>query len=163
MFSNGDIMLLIITTALLYRGGANMALINCPECGKEISDKSEVCIHCGYPLKNSSGIYETINNKTYDVGFLLDDKICKIDKIEMVRNLSQCDLYTAKDIADKYSPSNQTIQPKTQSFVPKCPTCGSTNVEKISLTSKAVGGVMFGLFSSNVRKTMHCKNCGYKW
>ena len=27
-----------------------MALINCPECGKEISDKSKVCIHCGYPI-----------------------------------------------------------------------------------------------------------------
>lgn len=27
-----------------------MALIKCPECGKEISDKSEVCIHCGYPI-----------------------------------------------------------------------------------------------------------------
>lgn len=28
-----------------------MALIKCPECGKEVSDKAEVCIHCGYPLK----------------------------------------------------------------------------------------------------------------
>ncbi len=28
-----------------------MALINCPECGKEISDSSDKCIHCGYPLK----------------------------------------------------------------------------------------------------------------
>ena len=28
-----------------------MALINCPECGKEISDKSEKCINCGYPIK----------------------------------------------------------------------------------------------------------------
>ena len=27
-----------------------MALIKCPECGKEISDKANVCIHCGYPL-----------------------------------------------------------------------------------------------------------------
>ena len=27
-----------------------MALINCPECGKEISDKAKDCIHCGYPL-----------------------------------------------------------------------------------------------------------------
>ena len=25
-----------------------MALINCPECGKQISDKSETCINCGY-------------------------------------------------------------------------------------------------------------------
>ena len=27
-----------------------MALINCPECGKEISDKASACIHCGFPL-----------------------------------------------------------------------------------------------------------------
>lgn len=29
-----------------------MALIKCPECGKEISDKSSACIHCGYPIAN---------------------------------------------------------------------------------------------------------------
>lgn len=28
-----------------------MALIKCPECGKEISNKSVNCINCGYPLK----------------------------------------------------------------------------------------------------------------
>lgn len=28
-----------------------MALIKCPECGKEVSDKAESCIHCGAPLK----------------------------------------------------------------------------------------------------------------
>lgn len=27
-----------------------MALIKCPECNKEISDKAPACIHCGYPL-----------------------------------------------------------------------------------------------------------------
>lgn len=27
-----------------------MALVNCPECGKSISDKSKNCINCGYPL-----------------------------------------------------------------------------------------------------------------
>lgn len=31
-----------------------MALINCPECGREISDKSKACIHCGYPLRLES-------------------------------------------------------------------------------------------------------------
>ena len=29
-----------------------MALIKCPECGQDISDKVEICIHCGYPLPN---------------------------------------------------------------------------------------------------------------
>lgn len=47
--------------------------------------------------------------------------------------------------------------------VPKCPTCGSTNVEKISTAKKAFGFAMVGLFSGNFGKTMHCKNCGYKW
>lgn len=36
-----------------------MALIKCPECGKEISDASAACIHCGYPLNKNSGIQET--------------------------------------------------------------------------------------------------------
>ena len=53
--------------------------------------------------------------------------------------------------------------PPKKRYVPKCPTCGSPNIAKISLASKAAGGFMFGLFSSNVRKTMKCKNCGYKW
>lgn len=27
-----------------------MALIKCPECNKEVSDKAEICVHCGYPI-----------------------------------------------------------------------------------------------------------------
>ena len=30
-----------------------MALINCPECGKNVSDTIESCIHCGYVLKKT--------------------------------------------------------------------------------------------------------------
>jgi hypothetical protein len=30
-----------------------MALINCPECNKEISDKVSACPHCGYPVSGS--------------------------------------------------------------------------------------------------------------
>lgn len=47
--------------------------------------------------------------------------------------------------------------------IPKCPTCQSIDIEKISVTKKTLGGIMFGLFSSNVRNTFYCKNCGYKW
>lgn len=37
-----------------------MALINCPECGKSISNTSENCIHCGCLIKKS----KKINKKT---------------------------------------------------------------------------------------------------
>lgn len=32
-----------------------MAMIKCPECGVEISDKAKKCPHCGYPIKKSKG------------------------------------------------------------------------------------------------------------
>ena len=38
-----------------------MALIKCPECGREISDKSKQCIHCGYPIE------QTNKNTTYAI------------------------------------------------------------------------------------------------
>ena len=61
-----------------------MALIKCPECGNEISDKSTQCIHCGYPLDelktnfliNALGKNEEIinyyfkNRENYLYGFL---------------------------------------------------------------------------------------------
>jgi len=28
-----------------------MALINCPECNKQISDKAEICVGCGSPVE----------------------------------------------------------------------------------------------------------------
>lgn len=36
-----------------------MAMINCPECGKEISDKAKTCIHCGCPIGEESGENKT--------------------------------------------------------------------------------------------------------
>jgi uncharacterized membrane protein YvbJ len=48
-----------------------MALINCPECQKEISDKTKNCPHCGYPFvlndkENSQKIYNKDWNRIKD-------------------------------------------------------------------------------------------------
>lgn len=32
-----------------------MALVNCPECEREISDQASMCPHCGYPMRGLSG------------------------------------------------------------------------------------------------------------
>ena len=34
-----------------------MALMKCPECNKEISDTTSVCIHCGYKIGSNSQKY----------------------------------------------------------------------------------------------------------
>lgn len=40
-----------------------MALINCPECGKEISDKVKACPHCGYSFSEK----ENTTNQTTEI------------------------------------------------------------------------------------------------
>lgn len=37
-----------------------MALINCPECRKSISDNSNKCIYCGYPIKKAKNTHSLV-------------------------------------------------------------------------------------------------------
>ena len=34
----------------ILMGDVKMALVRCPECGREVSDKAAACIHCGCPM-----------------------------------------------------------------------------------------------------------------
>lgn len=67
-----------------------MALIQCPECGNQISDKAENCIHCGFPLNKTqenliiSVKYEGPINKIvyylYDENGILFDSVLAGEK-----------------------------------------------------------------------------------
>ena len=59
-----------------------MPLVNCPECGKQISDSAAACPHCGYPLSSlppvqvrsspkSTRLEEVTVNKPVGVLFLI--------------------------------------------------------------------------------------------
>lgn len=50
-----------------------------------------------------------------------------------------------------------------QQNIPKCPTCGSTNVHPISAGKKAVGFLTVGVFSKNFGKSYECDDCKYRW
>lgn len=45
-----------------------MALIKCPECGKEVSSEANACIHCGFPLKKENKENNEINGQ-YVIGY----------------------------------------------------------------------------------------------
>lgn len=53
-----------------------MAMINCPECGQEISDKAKKCIHCGKVFIEEEIVQEEI--KCIECGAVLsvNDEIC---------------------------------------------------------------------------------------
>ena len=56
-----------------------MALITCPDCGSQVSDKAKACIHCGCPLTVEQGKL-IIRGKRYTDGlykhiyFLYDER-----------------------------------------------------------------------------------------
>ena len=52
--------------------------------------------------------------------------------------------------AIKNSNFNNSSKSKNENNIPRCPTCNSSDVEKISTTKKILGGAIFGLFSSDV-------------
>ena len=50
-----------------------MALIKCPECGGQVSDKAPACIHCGYPITSESSNYQyscLIDGEVIDLTYL---------------------------------------------------------------------------------------------
>ena len=96
--------------------------------------------------------------------FLILCDISEDDKfLQTMSDLKDKDIieYNLKMSQFKIQVNQQSQQ--QESNKPHCPTCGSTNIEKISFGKKAFGGAMFGIFSSDIRNTMHCKNCGAKW
>lgn len=50
-----------------------------------------------------------------------------------------------------------------ETYVVKCPTCGSPNCERVSTTSKVVSAAAFGLYSNKRSKQFKCNNCEYVW
>lgn len=64
---------------------------------------------------------------------------------------------------DKYIPKGIAIPPERVRHLPECPICHSLNVSKIGTVKKYSSFAVMGVFSSNIGKTMECKNCGYKF
>lgn len=65
------------------------------------------------------------------------------------------------ECAECYVVEQKKIRPTSN--VPKCPTCGSSDIEKISVTSKAVDTVIFGILGTKRYKTFRCNKCKYEW
>ena len=137
-----------------------MALINCPECGKEISDKSDKCIHCGYPLKKNTIINNKEYNLSYELELVLNGK--NIEAIKSIREKTGLGLADGKYIADYMNNHKQC--PDVLNFkqekanVLRCPKCGSTQI-----TTGARGVNHFWGFIGASKTVDRCGNCGHTW
>ena len=131
----------------VYKGIVIAGSLTCPTCKQKMTHMN---------LTDREWYVITANSLDLDFIFALD-KLKAEDPIEFQIKMQQLIKINKERIAD------EKVLKASQSNIPKCPTCGSTNIKKISGTKRFVSTGIFGLASSNVGKTMQCENCGYKW
>lgn len=123
-----------------------------------INKEEQTCQYCGcnlLPMNIDVFEFGTIVDISGDPSFIeaMDDLKQK-DPIEFQLKMSQF-----KTQLQQQESSKQTEEANQ----PHCPTCGSTDIQKISGTKRWLSTGLFGLASSDIGKSMCCKKCGYKW
>lgn len=170
-----------------------MALINCPECGKQISGKAEVCIGCGYPIAKHFG---NVEEPKKDFEEIADEIYAKcvpntVEAIKQLRIATGCDLKKAHDAMylrqvgrtleeqtkrNKEIKQQKKIQKEQERFyknLAKCPKCKSTSIsydtKKLSLGRALVGDMIAGAPGailgglSSKKGYAVCLKCGKRW
>lgn len=185
-----------------------MALIKCPECNGQVSDKASACPHCGCPAtefnksKNQETISETArcpichNTITpemkmcpvchYGIPNTIENYTCNIDgRLVDLRSVKKYvdagDIWNAQMFAISTAKLQRADAEALVSEIqrehkiplefhathmpptPKCPTCGSTRIEKLDAFTRGAALGLFGIASKTARSQFICKNCGYKW
>lgn len=88
------------------------------------------------------------------------------DVVDEIKDLMK---YSLKQSVNKHTYNHQStqssklIQSTQTQNIPKCPTCGSTNIRKIKTGERTASIIGFGIFSRKANKIWKCENCGYLW
>lgn len=152
----------------------------CIECGRELFDYDNKCDKCNSTNIITKNEYDKIVLEINDSSFLRRNKLMQNDKYKKIYALIQRpkeyesipEILRYNDNQIEYDDAywervnNHTTnkQPEqSQSNIPKCPTCGSTNISKIGTFNRMLSTGFLGLASGKIGKTMRCKNCFYTW
>lgn len=116
--------------------------------------------NCQY-LKGSE--IRILMNISKDKDFIQSMDILKKKNIEKFNQKMYIYKAQMQEQREQYEKLQSQPQKQELQCIPKCPTCGSTNIKKISGTKRWLTTGILGLASSDVGKTMQCNKCGYKW
>lgn len=156
-----------------------MKLFYCPICGTIYFVGGSKCKKCNSEIlrvesKNHIEYYEEKASELYGNNLeinkvLFDEEICH-------NPLYNSNTAEEAEIAYKEKKANEKRRRAMQESLkreeeerhrinndPRCPTCSSYNVKRISGMKRAVHGYAFGIFSKTAFSQYECINCGYKW
>ena len=146
-------------------------LCYCKNCGRivqEVYGKNEQkCDYCNYMLQYIPEKFLLGKSKS-----IFKDDLKEQFINEYIKSSSEFDqyLFDHRD-EDLYNRRRENEAKMThgksileeKSRIPKCPSCGSSNISKIGLLNRAVSFELVGFASSKIGKTHKCKNCGTTW
>lgn len=122
----------------------------CPYCGNVQEYESlENCLLCNTTMVTTDIPYDFMEWTTNE-----EEVKNKIYKKYGVKYKKEYDPHALEKLAQAKEKGE---------YIPRCPTCQSPDVEKLSTATKIVSTGFFGLGSKTVGKTYKCKNCGYYW
>ena len=141
--------------------GKQAFLSYCPKCGNQgiYENGNEICQYCG--TKELPTKYD------WDKWLFGSEYPNNLDEIifnEYIKDnpLFDENIYEQREGKEKLL-RQASLDKQREQNKPKCPTCGSTNVKRISTLNRAVSIGVFGLFSSKIGKNYECLHCKAKW
>lgn len=103
------------------------------------------------------------------IQYLINETGCTEEANDVVDEIKDLMKYSLKQSVNKHTYNHQStqssklIQSTQTQNIPKCPTCGSTNIHKIKAGERTASIIGFGIFSRKANKTWKCENCGHLW
>lgn len=137
----------------------------CPKCGDMsfiIIERDKVCSICGTTMKETSHAYNLTKELMINDYSTLEQNEKKFFQ-EIITKLPEFDMELHNNIDNirkQREEQYDAVMNAARNAV-KCHYCGSTNVQKITLMSKAIHNSIFGIWSlGRNTKEFHCNNCG---
>lgn len=116
-----------------------MALINCPECGKEMSDSAAACPNCGCPNPNNKKAKKKIDKKIIvPVCLVVVAIICVISLVGIILNLNPANKYLSLFNARRYDEASKFYAEKIED--------NAESVEKIEEKQKSEIDLIYNEF-----------------
>lgn len=153
-------------------GGSMLYFTYCPRCGKIQSSINAVCVECHYSEGLAKSLYECkyYENKslqkygdyTHTFDFL-NVEIRNNPLFNKSNSTRKNEYEESENNTNHLNDDGEWHRIHEDKNIPKCPICGSTNIQKISGTKKAASAILLGIFSTDIGKTFECKNCGMKF
>lgn len=160
-------------------------ILYCPKCGRVVIDyfdnKKDMmfggnCVFCSgyfkkYKLMDTEKSYEYFNEKAEPIDEFSSNWEEEVRKEFVYDN----PLYSEKADYEHQQFSKRVDEKRHKDAIieqsrtstdntPHCPTCNSTDIEKISTSSKVGKAALFGVLAiGSITKQFKCNNCGYKW